>query len=321
MSAPANGEGTHGAGMTTTTRAKSRPGGLNVIDLNTGEIAWKVPLGVVDGLEAKGIPKTGIYILGGSIATAGGLVFIAGTNDHRFRAFDARTGEELWVTQLESNGHAAPMTYLGKKTKKQFVVIAVGPAGNFNPADTRVPVLAAYALVPKEKGESVGTKPQDESRTISAGPGREPQAFRAPAHAVEQPFPFSHQRHARSGTEYAACRQPVGTGEKLQIPGVAECTSCRRSISAESPLTQKLAQLESDHQPLARTRVYELPGFVFFGHQQHLDAQVDCAACHGPVKDQNSLWQDEGISMLACVDRHKLRKATLSSNHCHNIGH
>ncbi len=93
-------------------------GDLNAVDLNTGEIVWRTPLGVVDELEAKGIPKTGVPSLGGSIATAGGLVFIAGTDDRRFRAFDARTGKELWVTKLESNGHARPMTYLGKKTKR-----------------------------------------------------------------------------------------------------------------------------------------------------------------------------------------------------------
>ena len=92
-------------------------GDLNAVDLNTGEIAWKVPLGVVDALEGKGIPKTGVPSLGGSIATAGGLVFIAGTDDHRFRAFDSRNGKELWVTQIESNGHATPITYWGSERK------------------------------------------------------------------------------------------------------------------------------------------------------------------------------------------------------------
>src|SRR5256884_8732787 len=90
-------------------------GTLNAVDLNTGEIAWKVPLGVVDELEAKGIPRTGVPSLGGSIATAGGLNFIAGTNDSRFRAFDSETGKELWVTRLEAKWDAPPMTVLGKK--------------------------------------------------------------------------------------------------------------------------------------------------------------------------------------------------------------
>jgi len=106
-------------------------GTLNAIDLNTGDIAWRVPLGVIDELEAAGIHKTGALSLGGSIATAGHLVFIAGTNDGRFRAFDSQTGKELWVTRLEAAGHATPMTFLGRKTGKQFVVIAAGGSGLF----------------------------------------------------------------------------------------------------------------------------------------------------------------------------------------------
>jgi len=124
-------------------------GTLNAIDMSTGEIAWKVPLGVMDELEAKGIPKTGVPSLGGSIATAGGLVFIAGTNDSRFRAFDSQTGKELWVTRLEANGHATPMTFLGKKSGRQFVVIAAGGSGFYGTLDMPEKfsdTLAAFAL-------------------------------------------------------------------------------------------------------------------------------------------------------------------------------
>jgi Zn ribbon nucleic-acid-binding protein len=276
---------------------------------------------VVDELEAMGIPKTGVYNLGGSIATAGGLVFIAGTNDHRFRAFDAKNGEELWVTQLESNGHATPITYVGKKTKKQFVLIAVGPGGYFNPAASDQPILAAYALFPKGRRSPAGVKSRGGSRTMSASPGREPQEIRRPAQTVQQPLPFDHRRHDHAGVECATCNSEPGTGEKLEIPGVAERMTCHRSMPPRSPATEKLVRLAEGNQILAWTRLYQLPDFVFFSHQKHIAAKVECAVCHGPVKDRDAIWQEKEISMVACVDCHKLRKATLSCDHCHNIGH
>jgi quinoprotein glucose dehydrogenase len=106
-------------------------GTLNAVDLNEGRIAWQVPLGVIEDLERKSVPKTGTSNLGGSIVTAGGLVFIGGANDARFRAFDARTGDELWSAQLEASAHATPMTFMGKNGR-QYVVVAAGGGGYFS---------------------------------------------------------------------------------------------------------------------------------------------------------------------------------------------
>ena len=119
-------------------------GTLTAIDLNTGTFRWQTTLGVIDELVAKGIPPTGTSNLGGSIVTAGGLVFIAATNDSRFRAFDKDTGKELWVTKIPASGHATPMTFRGKKTGKQFVVIAAGGGNDYN--KTYSDSLIAYAL-------------------------------------------------------------------------------------------------------------------------------------------------------------------------------
>ena len=104
-------------------------GTLIAVDLNKGEIVWRVPLGVVDELEAKGVHNTGTQNLGGSMVTAGGLVFIAGTTDRRFRAFDEQTGKQLWEAQIEADGHATPMTFQGKQSGRQFIVIAAGGGG------------------------------------------------------------------------------------------------------------------------------------------------------------------------------------------------
>lgn len=295
-------------------------GDLNAIDLKTGGIAWKVPLGVVDELEARGIPKTGIYSLGGSIATAGGLVFIGGTADHRFRAFDARTGKELWVDKLESNAHATPITYLGKKTKKQFVVIAVGPGGYFNPDTTAPTVLAAYALFPKGKAPP-RMNLQAQPRTISAGPGREPQDVTAPAHPITQPVPFSHRQHVQAGMKCGSCHETSEINGKMSIPGITECWACHQSIKTDSPAIQKLAQLQKSNSLLSWAPVYKLPDLAFFSHQKHIIAGAECAVCHGPVQERDSLRQEKDISMAACVDCHKLRKARLNCDLCHNIGH
>jgi len=97
---------------------------LNAINLNTGEIEWKVPLGTYSELIEKGIPPTGSESYGGPIVTAGGLIFIGGTGDKKFRAFDKDTGEILWETTLPTAGYATPATYMVQG--KQYVVIAAG---------------------------------------------------------------------------------------------------------------------------------------------------------------------------------------------------
>ena len=99
-------------------------GTLNAIDLNTGEYLWKVPLGVYPELIAKGLPPTGTENYGGPLVTAGGIVFIGATRDEMFRAFDKRTGRELWSTKLPAAGYASPATY--EVGGRQYVVIACG---------------------------------------------------------------------------------------------------------------------------------------------------------------------------------------------------
>ena len=102
-------------------------GVLNAIDLNTGEFAWRVPLGEYPELTARGVPQTGTENFGGTIVTAGGLVFIAGTKDERFRAFDKATGAVLWEYQLPAGGYATPSTYA--VAGRQYVAIAAGGGG------------------------------------------------------------------------------------------------------------------------------------------------------------------------------------------------
>ena len=119
-------------------------GHLVAVNANTGDIAWNVPLGTFDELEARGIHNPGAPNIGGSIATAGGLVFIGATNDSRFRAFDSRTGTELWVTRLDASAHAVPMTFQGRDGKQYVVIMATG--GGIVGDSSSASSLIAFAL-------------------------------------------------------------------------------------------------------------------------------------------------------------------------------
>ncbi|AKD57006.1 outer membrane protein assembly factor BamB family protein [Spirosoma radiotolerans] len=99
-------------------------GTLNAIDLNTGDYLWRVPLGEYPELAKKGVPTTGTDSYGGPLATAGGLVFIAGTKDEKIRAFDKKTGKVVWEYQLPAGGFATPISY--EVNGRQYIVIAAG---------------------------------------------------------------------------------------------------------------------------------------------------------------------------------------------------
>ncbi len=99
-------------------------GTLSAIDLNTGEYHWRISLGEHAALTAKGVPPTGTELYGGPIVTAGGLVFIAATQDDKIRAFDKATGKQLWEAPLPAAGYATPSTYA--VAGRQYVVIAAG---------------------------------------------------------------------------------------------------------------------------------------------------------------------------------------------------
>jgi len=118
-------------------------GQLVAVNVNTGDIAWRVPLGITYSLP-EGKHKTGRPGNGGTIATAGGLVFVGATDDARFRAFDARNGNELWDVKLAGAAEATPITYEARDGR-QFVVIAATGGGFFNNPVTD-DSLIAFAL-------------------------------------------------------------------------------------------------------------------------------------------------------------------------------
>jgi quinoprotein glucose dehydrogenase len=118
-------------------------GTLVAVDLNSGEVRWEVPLGVMPELaDQPDAAKWGSLNLGGSIVTAGGLIFIGAARDNFLRAFDVETGAELWKGELPAGGQATPMTY--QAGGRQFVVIAAGGHGRL--PSKRGDHVVAFAL-------------------------------------------------------------------------------------------------------------------------------------------------------------------------------
>jgi quinoprotein glucose dehydrogenase len=122
-------------------------GELIAVNANTGDIAWRSPLGMSDDFGEAG-KKTGTVNIGGSVATAGGLVFIGASVDSRFHAFDSHTGKEIWTATLPAPASSTPITYRGK-SGRQYIVVPDGGPGTLGmpgrPSSFHA-ILIAYAL-------------------------------------------------------------------------------------------------------------------------------------------------------------------------------
>jgi quinoprotein glucose dehydrogenase len=105
-------------------------GQLVAVNANTGDIVWRAVLGLNERLP-EGKQLVGGSGSAGPTVTAGGLVFVGATSDQRFRAFDAKSGKELWVTRLPGTGNANPMTYTGRNGKQYVAIVSGGTVNVF----------------------------------------------------------------------------------------------------------------------------------------------------------------------------------------------
>ncbi|WP_147199176.1 membrane-bound PQQ-dependent dehydrogenase, glucose/quinate/shikimate family [Pantoea sp. CCBC3-3-1] len=123
-------------------------GTLSAIDLKTQKLVWQVPVGTVQdtgpfGIKMHAQMPVGMPTLGGTLATQGGLVFIAGTQDYYLRAFDTSTGKEVWKARLPVGSQGGPISYKSPKTGKQYILISAGGARQ---SPDRGDYVIAYAL-------------------------------------------------------------------------------------------------------------------------------------------------------------------------------
>jgi len=141
----------------------------------------------------------------------------------------------------------------------------------------------------------------------------------APPEPKPQPIPYSHKHHV--GTLKLQCtfchENKDPGGETMGIPAAAKCMGCHKSVKADSPHIQKLADFNEKNRPIPWVRIYQIPSYVFFSHKSHLQGGNTCADCHGAVQEREVLRKDMPTNMGSCMECHQKKKVSNDCMFCH----
>ncbi len=108
-------------------------------------------------------------------------------------------------------------------------------------------------------------------------------------------------------------------GDLATFPKEQKCMACHSSIKTESAAIRKLSEFYKARRPVPWVRIYKVPDYVWFSHQQHhVDAKIACETCHGPVSERDVITPEKPYTMKACMDCHDQMGASVACNACHN---
>ena len=123
---------------------------------------------------------------------------------------------------------------------------------------------------------------------------------------VEQPVPFSHDHHVgEEGIDCRYCHTSVETSAFAGIPPTSTCMGRHSVLFADSPMLEPVRASLRDGKPLAWTRVYDLPDFVYFNHSIHLTKGIGCTTCHGEINRMPLTWKAASLKMEWCLACHR----------------
>ncbi len=138
------------------------------------------------------------------------------------------------------------------------------------------------------------------------------------APAPVQPIPFSHKQHMALRLQCKRCHEMPGQGWEAGLPATQTCMSCHTRVKRDSPFIQKLAEFHKQAKPVPWARVYSLPAWVDFSHKEHVETGNEtCEACHGPVRERDTLCVETDISMRGCLECHVEKNAPRGCRFCH----
>jgi hypothetical protein len=123
---------------------------------------------------------------------------------------------------------------------------------------------------------------------------------------VEQPVPFSHDHHVGEvGIDCRYCHNSVEQSGAAGMPATATCMGCHSVLFADAPMLEPVRASLRDERPIAWTRVYDLPDFVYFDHSIHVAKGIGCTSCHGDIGRMPLTVKASSLKMEWCLACHR----------------
>lgn len=135
--------------------------------------------------------------------------------------------------------------------------------------------------------------------------GVTPEALRI-GYQPEQPVPYSHALHVGElGMDCRYCHNTVERTGEAAIPPAATCMNCHVTVKKDSDALQPIRAAFAENEPVRWVRVHDVPDYVFFNHEAHVNATIGCETCHGRVDQMVKVYQAKSLTMEWCVDCHR----------------
>ncbi len=134
--------------------------------------------------------------------------------------------------------------------------------------------------------------------------GVTPDALRI-GYQPEQPVPYSHALHAGElGMDCRYCHSTVERAGEAAIPPAATCMNCHATVKKDSEALLPIRAAFSENVPVRWVRVHDVPDYVYFNHEAHVNASVGCETCHGRVDQMVKVYQAKSLTMEWCLNCH-----------------
>jgi ferredoxin len=122
----------------------------------------------------------------------------------------------------------------------------------------------------------------------------------------DQPVPFSHKHHVQGlGLQCQYCHVTVEKSSYAGIPPTKTCINCHAQIWTNAALLEPVRNSWATGQSLVWTKVHDLPDFVYFSHEIHVNKGLGCASCHGRVDQMPLMYAQNTLQMEWCLECHR----------------